>query len=120
MGMQLTVAKDEGELIFVRSAGTIREEDVHVSTHPLEALLGPDAFRRRVLFNLELTPHIDSSGVGWLLGCHKRCLQSGGKLVLYSVPPMVLQILRVLRIDSLLLIAANEPEARALALEKSE
>src|SRR5947207_2866958 len=112
--MQLSVNKDEGDLVFIRSVGAIREEDVQVAAHPLEVLLGPGVFSRRVLLSLELTDYVDSSGVGWLLGCHKRCLQAGGKFVLYSVPPMVNQILRVLRIDSLLTIAANESEARTL------
>jgi anti-sigma B factor antagonist len=115
--MQLSVSKNDADLVCIRCAGTIREDDVQVPTHPLEALLGPGVYSRRVLMSLELTGYVDSSGVGWLIGCHKRCLQAGGRFVLYSVPPMVTQILRVLRIDSLLTIAGNEAEARILALQ---
>jgi anti-anti-sigma factor len=112
--MQLTVARDDGDIVCVRNSGSIREEDVQVAMHPLEALLGPQVYGRKVLLNLEETNYIDSSGVGWLIGCHKRFSQAGGKFVLYSVPPSVGQILRVLRIDSLLTVAGKEAEARAL------
>ena len=113
--MQLTVTKDDGEIVCVESTGSIREEDVQVAVHPLESLLGPEVFARKLLLNLEETNYVDSSGVGWLIGCHKRFQQAGGKLVVHSVPPTVRQVLRVLRIDSLLTVGASEAEARALS-----
>jgi anti-anti-sigma factor len=112
--MRLSVAKDEEGIVCVRNTGSIREEDVQVAPHPLEALLGPQVYARKLLFNLEETNYVDSSGVGWLIGCHKRFVEAGGKFVLHSVPPSVGQILRVLRIDSLLTVARNEAEARGL------
>jgi anti-anti-sigma factor len=112
--MLLTVARDDGDIVCVRSTGSIREEDVQAALHPLEALLGPQVYARKLLLNLEETNYVDSSGIGWLIGCHKRFLQAGGRFVIHSVPPSVGQILRVLRIDSLLNVAGNETQAREL------
>jgi anti-anti-sigma factor len=113
--MQLAVARDDGEIVCVRSTGSIREEDVQVAVHPLESLPGPEVFARKLLLNLEETDYVASSGVGWLIGCHKRFQQAGGKFVVHSIPPTVRQVLRVLRIDSLLTVGASEAEARTLS-----
>jgi anti-anti-sigma factor len=57
------------------------------------------------------TTFLDSSGVGWLLGCNKRFRQGGGSMVLHTVPPIVLDMLKVMRLEQVLKIADDEPAA---------
>ena len=61
-----------------------------------------EALSRRILLNLERTTFIDTSGIAWLLSCHKRCLQAGGRFVLHSAPPLIDQTLRVLRMEDII------------------
>jgi anti-anti-sigma factor len=68
------------------------------------------------LLSLEKTSYIDSTAVGWIIRCHKHCKEAGGKLVLHSISPSVLQLLRLLRMQDLLHIAENDAAARALAV----
>ena len=118
--MELTLLPPDGELIRVACAGQIQQYLIPSAPHPLEKVLGPDCFNRRILLNLERTTFIDTSGIAWLLSCHKRCLQNGGRLVIHSAPPLIDQTLRVLRMDMVLQMAADEPEARALALRDAK
>ncbi len=73
----------------------------------------PDVYSRRVLLDLAGTEYIDSTGVSWLLTCHKRCREGGGKLVLHSLNPLVKQVLQVLKLDRVLHIADSADKARA-------
>ena len=72
-----------------------------------------DIHSRRVLFDLSGTDYIDSTGVSWLLTCHKKCREAGGKMIIHSLNPLVKQVLQVLRLDRVLHIAENAEKARA-------
>jgi anti-anti-sigma factor len=52
-----------------------------------------------VRLDLSNTSFMDSSGVGWLLTCHKRMRQAGGKLSLCAPHPTVANVLRVLKLE---------------------
>ena len=39
---------------------------------------GPDCYRRKILLDLQDTPHIDSSGVSWLVHFHKTAARPAG------------------------------------------
>ncbi len=47
---------------------------------------------------------------------HKHCQEAGGILVLHSVPPSIMAILKLLHMDRYLNIVEDEFTARALAL----
>jgi anti-anti-sigma factor len=113
--MQLTLLPLDEELIRIQAEGSISQQEFTSNSDPMEALLGPYCYNRAVLLNLERTHYIDSSGVSWLMGRHKRFLQEGGRLILYAVPPMVNQVLNLLRMSTILHIVADETAARALA-----
>jgi anti-anti-sigma factor len=113
--MKLTLVATEPQLARIQNEGTITQADFHAAIDPLRNLLGFDCYAYRVLLSLEKTSYLDSSGVGWLVMCHKHFQEAGGRLVIHSVPPMVNQILRLLRLSELLHLAADEPAARALA-----
>jgi anti-sigma B factor antagonist len=99
----------------VRCANQLTQDDVQGDQDPLQAVIGEGGFGRKVLMDLGKVTYIDSSGISWLLICHKHFVQAGGKLVIHSVPPLVDQVLQLLRLPLILSIAADEKSARALA-----
>ncbi len=113
--MQLSLLSTDEGVIRLQCVGNVSQQNMQPGVDPMEVLLGSDCYDRTVLLNLEQTEYIDSSGVSWLMGRHKRFLTGGGKLILHSVPPMVSQVLQLLRINTILNIAPDEPAARKIA-----
>jgi ABC-type transporter Mla MlaB component len=64
----------------VRAEGEIRSVEDLRDSRDLEALLGHHCHRRRILLDLQDAPHIDSSGVSWLIHLHPSCRATGGLL----------------------------------------
>lgn len=114
--MKLAVTSTNPDLIRLQNEGDITQIDFRAGHDFMQELLGSDCYARRVLLNMEKTPYIDSAGVGWLVMCHKRFKEAGGKLVIHSVAPMVYQILKLLRMPQLLNIAEDDATAQAQAL----
>jgi hypothetical protein len=110
--MHLTLLPPEGGLDRVQCSGQIMQYKLPPGPHPLEKLLGPDVFTHRVLFDLEKTTFIDSSGVAWMLACNRQFEGAGGCIVFHSAPPLVDQTLLLLKMDRILKLAANESQAR--------
>jgi anti-sigma B factor antagonist len=109
--MQLSYTERDG-ITTVAIAGRI----TFATLEPGQDLLAremPDVYTRRVLLDLSGTDYIDSTGVSWLLTCHKHCREGGGKLVLHSLTPLVKQVLQVLKLDRVLHVADNAEKARA-------
>lgn len=100
--MKLIVIKDDGQCVHVTVRGRVTQGDLRPTEEPLSELLGLDAYQRSVRLDLSDTSYIDSSGVGWLLSCHKRMKAAGGKLTLHSAPPTVANLLHVLRLEKVL------------------
>jgi anti-anti-sigma factor len=113
--MQLSLASSDGDLRGVACRGDLTTLDLPGSADPLETLLGPDYVGLKVLLNLERATFMDTAAVGWLVGCHKRLRDGGGMLVLHSVPPLLDDMLRFLKLHTVLHVAADEAAARALA-----
>jgi stage II sporulation protein AA (anti-sigma F factor antagonist) len=113
--MKLSLIADEGDVVHVRCEEEITNVYPRGDREPLESLLGPAGLKRKVLLNLEQVTFLDSSGISWLLIRHKHIKEHGGRLVLYEVPQLVLQMLEFLRLPQVLFIATNEAAARALA-----
>lgn len=97
----------EGEIRSVAEPRDLRE---------IEEILGPRCYRRKVLLDLQYAPHIDSSGVSWLIHFHKSSQTAGGMLILYSVPPGVMAVLKLLGMQQYFHLVADERAALALAL----
>jgi len=114
--MHLTLVSEDQGIVRIRNEGPITIAEFQPGTEPLEVLLGPDCFIRKVLLDLGETPIIDTSGVSWLLNCHNRFMARGGVLVLHSTPPLINNMLRLLSVDQVLRIADDDATARALAL----
>ena len=117
--MKLSVIADDDVVLHVLCEGEISEEDFIGDAEPMEPFLGSrGGFQRKVMLNLERATIIYTSGMSWLLRCNKRFNQDGGRLVLHSIPPMVEQSLKLVRLQLILHCAEDEASARALALKE--
>jgi anti-anti-sigma factor len=112
--MQLTLLSSDQDILRVLCEGNISQREIDLDHDPLETLIGPEVFTRKILLNLERTHYVDSSGISWLMGRHKQFKQKGGALVLYAIPPMVKQVLQLLRMSLVLNLADDESAALAL------
>lgn len=110
--MKLSVASIADGLIVLTSAGDITLDSLVPHGDPITDLLGPTAYAQRVLINLEGSPFIDSAGVSNLIVWHRRFLRDGGRLVLFNVPPLVQQVIDLLRLDQILHLATDETAAK--------
>ncbi len=97
--MKLSIAQDDGQQVRVVVDGQVTQREVDPLRDPLGELLGPSAYSRSVRLDLSGTNYLDSSGVGWLLTCHKRMRQAGGKLTLHAPHPVVANVLKVLKLE---------------------
>lgn len=113
--MKLTQIGEDGDVLHLACEGRVSQSDFEPGRDPMEAMLGVRGFGRKVLLNLERTNYIDSSGIGWLVICHRHFTGAKGKLVLHSVPPRVLQVLELIGLPKVVHIAQDEAAARAMA-----
>jgi anti-anti-sigma factor len=113
---RIKFVSNDGEVIRCSAEGDITHQSVSVEGDPLGDMLGEGVYQQTVLLSMEDCSYIDSFGVGWLLRCHKRFQENQGRLVLYSVAPMVLQVLRVLKLHKVFTLASDSAQARELAL----
>ncbi|HEY1376751.1 MAG TPA: STAS domain-containing protein [Gemmataceae bacterium] len=109
--MRLTLISHTDQVTRLECEGEITQYALPKERDAFEDLLGPAIYRRQVLLNMEKTPYTDSSGISWLIGSHKRFERDGGRLIIHSVPPAVGQVLRLLKLNTLLHVAADEAEA---------
>ena len=116
--MKLSIANDDGQIVQVKVAGKVTQHDFGPVHEPLVELLGPGTYCRQVALDLSDAPYMDSSGVGWLLTCHRRLREGGGKLIVRGAQPVVANMLRLLKLDRILAgeVSPDDlPEAGGLA-----
>ena len=116
--MELTVLSHDGDVLRLQTSGRITQDDVSQTTDPMIDLLGPEGFTGHVVLSLAGVDFIDSSGIGWLVARHKDFYRSGGKLVIHSVEPTVMEILKMLKFHQVLHVAKNERAALAAVQRK--
>jgi anti-anti-sigma factor len=97
----------------IRAEGEIRSVEEPRDLRNIEEILGPRCYRRKILLDLEDAPHIDSSGVSWLVNLHKTSEKAGGMLVLHSVSPGVVAVLKLLGMHQYFNLVADERTALA-------
>jgi len=116
--MNLRLGSEEAAGVCqIRAEGEIRSIEEPRDLREIEEILGPRCYRRKVLLDLQGAPHIDSSGVSWLIHFHKTTQTAGGTLILHSAPPGVTAVLKLLGMHQYFNLVADERAARALALE---
>lgn len=101
MRLTMRIPEDDGT-ITVACSGQISQSDFGDSSDPLVDLIGREGLKRNVRLDLERADYVDSSGIGWLVGCHKRFLQAGGDFRLVKVPPVIHQVLEFCGLDRVL------------------
>ena len=65
----------------------------------------------KILLNLADVSFIDSSGLGELASAYARTNQAGGQLKLMNLPARIVDLLRITKLDSVLVAFPSEPEA---------
>jgi anti-anti-sigma factor len=107
--MELTLLPlQNDDVIRIRCDGPV---SCRQANDPLHTLLGPHCYRHKVILSLERSQAIDTSGLSWLMRTQKEFAEHGGKVVLYAVPPVVLDVLDFVRLTPLLHIAPGEQAA---------
>jgi anti-anti-sigma regulatory factor len=112
--MELRLLSDDGDVVRVELVGPLVRSDVPPDSEPLERLLGPEGYARRVLLSLADITLIDSLCLAWLLVLHKRFREAGGKIVVHSIGPAVMEILALIRFEQVLYVGEDETAALAL------
>lgn len=111
---ELSVTSQEDRLVSLKAKGKIVQSDVSPFSDPLAEAIQDRSYTQRVLIDMADVEFVDSSGISWILICHKRFREAGGKLVLHSCVPAVCNILRVLKMDQILHVADDEKSAHQL------
>jgi anti-sigma B factor antagonist len=112
--MIVSVKSDQNNVAEVAVSGPITQSLLTAGAEPLTAALGSGAYSRQLLLDLRQTEHIDTSGINWLLIMHRRAREAGGRLILFGVPPMVDNVIKVLRMNSVFEIAPTREDAERL------
>ena len=112
--MKVNLVSTDQSPICVEVSGNITQRDVSPFSEPLGDVIGHDAYGKHVIIDMRAVEVLDSSGVNWLLSCHKRFKESGGKIVLHSVSPVALNVLKVLSMHLVLQIADTKDKAIAM------
>jgi len=116
--MSLTVVSNEDDGVAVLDcADDMNALEMSDDFKELEKLLGDNWASRRVALGFRATEYIDSAAIGWLLSLHKTIGEGGGKLVLHSMNPSVVRVLKMMRIDSVLSLVENQAQAETLLKE---
>jgi anti-anti-sigma factor len=116
--MDVKIVSDDGNVVRFQVSGRITQKQTEPDDEPIAKLLGKEGYSRKALLDMSQAEYIDSSGVSWLLVAHKRFRSAGGKIVTYNIPPLVLNVLKVLRMHLVFDLAGDENEA-ARKLEES-
>ena len=114
--MKLTLRSEDTKFCRIQSEGEIRLSDQPRDPYLIESLLGTGCYGRKILLDLQNTPYMDSSGVSWLLNFHKHCREAGGILIVHSIPPSIIAILKLLHIDRHLNLVEDEQAAQIMAM----
>ncbi|PHS17681.1 MAG: hypothetical protein COA78_02855 [Blastopirellula sp.] len=115
--MELQLISHQDKLVRVAVSGIINQDTTSRDNEPLEALIGLETYNHTVMLNMTDTDLIDSSGIGWLLNCHKRFGDGGGRLIIHSLPPIVANVFKLMRLETVFSMSDNEETAERLAQE---
>ena len=114
MEIKLARKSDEGYERFEVFGDITANGWAQQTADPFVSQYGEDVYTKKVMVNMSKTLHVDSTGIEWLLTCHKRFHQQGGKLVLHSLTPSTQRLFHMMRMHLVLSIAPNEESAKSL------
>jgi anti-sigma B factor antagonist len=109
----LTISeRNRGDVVIVDLEGKVTMGEPIVQIRQVTRRLVGDGARRAIL-NLEKVTYTDSSGMGEIIACYSILQEHGGMLKLAQVPPRVLELLKITKLDTVVEIFADEDEAVA-------
>jgi stage II sporulation protein AA (anti-sigma F factor antagonist) len=115
--MHLTLESQASGICSLQLSGKISQTAVESQSDELCKILGESNFNQKILVSLQKTDYIDSSGIGWLLATDKKVRNSGGRLILHSVPLDIQHVFGLLKLDMVLNIAKDKQHANSIAAE---
>jgi anti-anti-sigma factor len=110
--MEIVELNSQGEVVRLLARGQIVQRNLS-SCDLLNGALGATGYDRRVLLSLAEVTFVDSTGLGWLLKCNKQFRDAGGTLAIHSIPPVVLDVISVMRLNQVLKLFDDEESALA-------
>lgn len=113
--VKLERVSNDLEVVRLRAVDRVIRGDPSPDLAEISDLLSDRSYDSDVLLSLEETEFIDSSGLSWLLECHQKFRQAGGRLIVHSAPPSVMDTLMVMRLELVLHLAPDEKAALRLA-----
>ncbi len=118
--MQLSLRSEDGPVLCVDVSGRINMTVLAEQQEALSELLEGSGYGQTVLFDMAAVELVDSAGMSWLVVQHKRFCDAGGQFAIHSVPFTITETLKVMRLDQVLNVANDEPEALQLVQGASE
>ena len=109
---QLTLLGEHPQGLRMELSGEVSHNDR--SLDPFQQAGGSGIYSRKVLLDLSKCHYVNSSGVGWLLIHHRRFQEAGGKLVLHSASPVVMQIFNLMKMELVLNLCHDAQEAEQM------
>ena len=110
--MEIVELNGQGDVVRLLAKGQIVQRTLSLSDL-LGGALAPIGYDRRVLLSLAEVTFVDSTGLGWLLKCNKLFRDAGGTLMIHSIPPIVLDVINVMRLSQVLKLFDDEESALA-------
>jgi len=111
MQLSANTTDESSEAVKASLSGRVTQKEVSALTDIFRDNLGEEIYGKKVAVDMAGAEFIDSSGISWLLSSHKRFQEGGGVLMLHSMNPTVMNVLKVLRMHLVLSIADNEKNA---------
>lgn len=97
------------DVVIVDLAGKVTTGEPIVQIKQVTRRLIADGVRR-VILNLEKVTYTDSSGMGEIIACYSILREHDGMLKLVQVPPRVMELLRITKLDTVVEIFETEDE----------
>jgi anti-anti-sigma regulatory factor len=117
--MDVKFVSDDGRVLsLVLQHGAVPEKTTP-DLEPFERMLGAGGYSRRVLLSLAETVLLDSVRLGCFVTLQKRFCDAGGKLVIHTVRPEVMEVLETARFELLFHIAEDESAALKMVQDDS-
>jgi len=114
--MELKILSDDDSVCRVAVEGKITTRDFEDGgPNPMEELLGSQWAAKKLVVDLKDVDYMDSTGIGWLVSMNRRVKENHGALIIHSIHPTVSQMLKLLKMGTVLTLADDEQAALALA-----
>lgn len=113
--MNLSIQSDDGESVRVQVTGNVNQKEINPLGDAFADLLGDQAYTRNVLLDMSEIKMLDSAGVSWLLSAHRRFREEGGQLIMHSLSLLARNVFKVLNMQKVFSIVADESDALSVA-----